>query len=57
MTEHYFGGSQKTTHYSPQQIRKMKENMKKVPKIKEKSDQYQKKEEAEAEKLLQQLED
>ncbi|GHV21652.1 hypothetical protein FACS1894176_05350 [Bacteroidia bacterium] len=57
MTEHYHGGSQKTKHYSPRQIKKMKENMKKVPKIQEKSDQYQKKEEAEAEKLLQQLED
>jgi hypothetical protein len=33
----------------------MKENMKKVPKIQEKSAQYQKKEEADAEKLLQQI--
>ncbi|MDR2540337.1 MAG: hypothetical protein LBD11_00740 [Candidatus Peribacteria bacterium] len=57
MTEQYYSGSQRTKHYSPQQIKKMKENMKKVPKIQEKADQYQKKEEAEAEKLLQQLED
>lgn len=56
MAEQYYGGGQRSKHYSVSQIRKMKENMKKVPKIQKKAEQYQKKEEQEAEKLLQQLE-
>ncbi|MDR0607356.1 MAG: hypothetical protein LBG52_03185 [Candidatus Peribacteria bacterium] len=54
MTEHYYGGKQRTKHYSPQQIRKMKENMRKIPKIQAKAEQYQKKEEQEADRILEQ---
>jgi len=55
MTEHYFGGNQRNQHYSPAQIRKMKENKRKVPKIQKKAEEYQKKESQEAEQLLKQL--
>ncbi len=40
---------------SPQEIKKMKKNMKKVPIIQSKSDRYHLKEEQEAEKILENI--
>lgn len=51
MQETYNGNSRKIK-LSPQEIRKMKENMQKVPEIQKKSDLYHHLEEKEAEKLL-----
>ncbi len=39
-------------YISPQELKKMKKNMKKVPIIQEKSDSYHRKEEQEAEHIL-----
>lgn len=52
MSEHYRGGNHGTRQYSPKQLKQMKENMKKVPNIQKKAEQYQKKEEAKAEQEL-----
>lgn len=51
MQETYNGNSRKIK-LSPQEIRKMKENMQKVPEIQKKADSYHHLEEKEAEKLL-----
>lgn len=51
-----YTGSHRIKRLSPQQIRKMKENMRKVPLIQAKSDQYHQSEAEHAEHLLNTIE-
>jgi hypothetical protein len=57
MTEQYYGGNRKVKKLSRWEIEQMRKNMQKVPEIQQKAKYLQQKEEQEAEKLLEQIED